>query len=411
MRRAFVFLTLSLCAATYGDEIYLQNGDRVSGLLQEISPGAFVVDTPYAGQLTIAREAVAGVTTEAVVTVFLQDGGVTVGRLVWGETGQGIDAGQGPAPLPLEHLAEAVRPGVDMEPEPEPEASPTAAAETAAEEIPVVPSPWSGMVESGLSLRSGNTDTTDFTVSAKVMYATGGHELTLKAAGAYGEADGLINTRRASGEARWQYYTSERSYLYMLGGAERDDGRKLDLRLSAAAGAGYDFLETETRTLSADAGLEYTWARWEPFTPWGRDEATSTARMAAYNGLLSTLGAIGAGGVNLDNLERLAQQLVDVRDPLRGMETMKEDSLSLRLGAVYTQKLFKLSTLSETLTLYPNLEQAGEFRGISEFAFATPLTEALELSVTLRTEYDSLAEEQGVDAWDNSLVTGLRYKF
>ena len=415
MRLVLSLLTLTLCAASSGDEIYLQNGDRVSGTLVEITEEAVVVETSYAGGLTISRDSVAGLVTAGPLTLYLQDGGVVAGQLVWGEDSQGFDDGGGFAPLPLETIAEAVRPGVA-----EKHADATPAGSVPPEEAPqeeavpqeeAAPSIWSGMVESGLTVKRGNTATTDFMLSAKAVRKTERHELTLKGAGAYGKADNVVNTQRASGEARWQYYTNEQFYVYALGGVERDDGRKLDLRVSTALGAGYDFIESETRTFSADAGLEFTWERWAPYTPWGEDDARDSIRMTAYNGLISTLGAIGAGGVNLDNLERLLGQLVDIRNPLRGAETRKEEDLSLRLGAEYTQKVFERSTLSETLTLYPNLDELGEFRGVSEFAFTTPLSETLKLSISLRTEYDSMADDQGVDPWDSTLVTGLRYEF
>jgi hypothetical protein len=123
------------------------------------------------------------------------------------------------------------------------------------------------------------------------------------------------------------------------------------------------------------------------------------------------VGGVAAGGLSLSGLERATGLLLDAVSPLRNAETRDFDDLSLRLSAAYTEKLFRASKLSETLVLYPNLSRSGEFRAVSELLFTTPLSEALLLKVSLRTEYDSLADESGVDAWDNTLLTGLRYAF
>ncbi|MFP4502040.1 MAG: YdiY family protein [Candidatus Hydrogenedentota bacterium] len=411
MHRFFIascLLLATACAgAGAGDTVYLVNGDKVSGALHEITRDTIHIETPYAGALAIVREAALGINTETAVSVFQADGGVTAVRLVWdGDTQQVADEA-GVRPMPLTAMAEVVGAGAQQAPA---EEAP-AAEESALDEVEEAPPSWGGSVESGLTVRSGNTDTTDFSLTAKLVRETADHVLTFKAAGSYGEADGAINTRRIAGEARWQAYMSDRSYLYLLGGAERDDGRKLDLRLSAALGAGYDFVDTATRTFSADLGLEYTWERWLPFTPWERGNVRDARRAEAAAAIQDLHETIAATGLTPQLAMQLNEQRALLDKPLKDFDTRREDDASLRMGAVYTQQILKHSTLSETLTLYPNIDTPGEFRGVSEFSFATPLTDVLKLSVSLRSEYDSMAGDQGVDPWDNTLVTGLRYEF
>ncbi len=61
--------------------------------------------------------------------------------------------------------------------------------------------------------------------------------------------------------------------------------------------------------------------------------------------------------------------------------------------------------------MMPNLEQLGEFRALSELVFSTPITEALSLRTSLKTEYDSLARSKNLTPWDHTLMTQLRYAF
>lgn len=400
-------LALSCTAAAHADTLYLQNGDRVSGHLLEMDAGAATILTGYAGAVTIVRDAIAALETDTARTLHLGDGGTVTGRLTV-EDGEGaLECPEGPRPLPLAQVAAVTRlePDGDEPPPPGLEAVPE---ETGA---PSPPRVWTGSVESSLALRSGNTDTTDFTLAAALRRERERHALDLKVSGAYGEADERINTRRMAGEARWQWYLTEPLYLYLLGGAERDDGRKLDVRLYTAAGLGYDIIAAGRRALSADAGLDYKWERWNPYTPAARDDARRGIRAAALAQLPDALAGLAAGGLSLAGLEQAGGLLRDVASPLRNADTRSNDDISLRLSATYTETLFKVSKLSENLVFYPNLTQTGEFRAVSELSFTTPLSEALLLKISLRTEYDSLAEESGVDPWDNTLLTGLRYEF
>jgi len=47
----------------------------------------------------------------------------------------------------------------------------------------------------------------------------------------------------------------------------------------------------------------------------------------------------------------------------------------------------------------------------NELGFTTALSEHLRLRISLLTEYDSVAEEKGVEPWDNYLLTSLRFEF
>lgn len=400
MARGMLSCTLGvalLTAAAHADTLFLENGDRLTGVLQSIAQGVVTIETGYAGTVEVQQSAVTGMETETPRALRLDDGAIVEGALETREQGTGLvrpDGGWQPVP-PAAVVALADAGETPSEPEPE------------------KPRRWSGAVDSGLTHQTGNTDTTDFHLATKVKREGARNTLTLSFNAAYGEADDIMNTRRFAGEAKWQYYLRPRLYWYLLGAAERDDGRKLDLRAQGGTGLGYDFIDNDTRTLSVDAGLNFTHEQWAPYTPWGREEAKDAARNAAFSRLNQLLLEIGQSpfGVTFQGLQDLAKTVLDLRDPLRDTETLTEEYVNLRIGAEYAQKLFKASTLSEQLVLLPNLEEFGEFRATSVLEFLTPISDRLSLRCALETEYDSLAEESGVDPWDNTFITSLRYEF
>ena len=379
------------------DRIVLSNGDRITGNLVTIAEGVATINTEYAGDITVQMEMIGVIETETACFVYMADNEVVAGRLEQLEEGMGIrteDAVHTIVPSEIAALSRTDE-GLDTIINPPP------------------PKKWSGAVDLGLALRTGNTDTTDFNFTAGVKRTGERNTLSLNFSAVYGTVDDVLNTRRYQADYRWQYYLKERMYLYTLGLAERDDGRKLEYRLQGGLGLGYDFIKQEKRSLSADIGATYTREQWNSFTPWERTATRNAIRSGAFNDLYTTLLELGAGTVFTprETLQKIYDILLDIRSPLRDFEERREDYVNLRLGLNYTQTVFKTSTLSEVLVLMPNLDEIEEFRAVSELALVTPLTEKLNLKTALKTEYDSLAEERGVEAWDNTLMTQFSYTF
>ncbi len=400
MKKIVLLILLTVFMAGFSaeaDMLILNNGDRITGTLVAIEGGVARITTAYAGEISVKMDAVSAIETDEVRAVALSDETIVEGVLVREDERMGVRA------------ADDFRPATSAD------IVALAATPEALDGMlnPPPPKKWSGTVDLGLALRSGNTDTTDFKFSVGVKRTGDRNTLALNFAAAYGAADDVLNTRRYQFDYRWQYYLQERLFLYNIGLAERDDGRKLDYRLQTGLGVGYDFIKQEKRTLSADLGATYTRERWNPFTPWERTALRDDIRSSALSDLYTTFLSIGNGAVFTPRsaLEQLYDILLDLRDPLRDYQKRNEDYVNLRLGLNFSQQIFKSSTITEALVLMPNLEEFGEFRALSELALVTPLSEKLNLKTSLKTEYDSLAEERGVNAWDNTLMTQFTYKF
>jgi hypothetical protein len=408
LRAALVPLIAAfLLAPAMADTLYLENGDVLSGDFLGLEGGKIRFTPPYTGELQIDAAALHYLVSDGPVVVTLQDGRTLEGALFVTDDTQMMETSAGLVVLAPGEISSILLPGAAPAEAPPAEEAP---AEAPAEEEK--PKLWSGHVESGLALRSGSTDRVDLSLNTALVRKTDRHVLSLSFNAAYAEVEDVINTRLYKGEAKWQYYPRERLYLYWLVGGESDDARKLDLRLNTAVGVGYDFIKQEKRTWSADIGVDYAYDRWNPFTPEERDREKEAQRAAAYAQFQNFVDQL-QGGISLDQdfLRQAWRSVLLFRDPLALYDEKEEYHLSLRAGTVFTQTLFEKGKLSETLVIYPSIDEIGDFRATSDFAFTTPLTEQLGLKVNLLTEYDSIADEVGADAWQNTLTTGLRYEF
>ncbi len=387
-----VALVLVVLSARADDILYLTNGDRLTGRVLEMREGRLSFVTTYAGNLSLDWAAVARV--ETVDAAFVKQGEKAVlrGRLVPRGDRQGVETDQGWQQLNLTAVT-----GVTRESDP-----PTPAA-----------SPWSGTTTAGFTLRSGNTDTFDAAVAIEAKREDERNTLTLGIGGAYGQAENVLNTRRHTLTAKWQFYPTDHLYLFGQGLEEQDDGRKLDRRVRVTAGLGYDFIDGDRTKLSGDLGLSHTWENWAAYTPAERDVARDTVRTAGRARLHTLTASLSDGSIapTLQTARDLLGSVLDIRKPLRDAETRSERYLNVQLGLYFERKVLEHSVLSEKITMHPSLENAGEVQLNAKLAFVTPLREHLDLQIALESAFDSTADKSDVDAWDHTFITGLRYAF
>ncbi len=218
---------------------------------------------------------------------------------------------------------------------------------------------WSGSVEAGIQIREGNTETTDIYGRVGALRRSDKHELTLSASYDYGELEGDTNTNRASAGCGYRLYQWERAYLFGAAGAERDEIKHLELRLNASSGPGYRFIDSEKTKL---------------------------------------LGEVGAG---------VTAEWYDSRE----MGSQQTTEAVLRLHGELTTKVFDRSTFSQVLTVFPSVTDFGTFKLVSDTSLTTPLSQRLDLRISVHDIYDSDPEVSGVEKNDLTFRTTLVYRF
>lgn len=214
---------------------------------------------------------------------------------------------------------------------------------------------WTGNVEAGIQIREGNTETLDLYGKVGALRKSNRRELSLKASYDFAERDDDTERNRAFAESTYRRYRSAKSYIFGTVNVEHDEIEELDFRLTAAVGPGYKWIDTEDTKLIGEAGFGAT-AEWYD----GGDQHTEAIMM---------------------------------------------------LHGLWTQKVFDESVFSQELTVYPSISDFGSFRLVSSTSLATPLSESLDLRVSLVNEYDNDPEVSGVEKNDMTFRTTVVYRF
>ncbi len=396
--RAFFAAGMLLAAPTIqADTILLKNGDRITGTVTKIDAGKVSVTTPFAGAIDIGMEHVQSIATDAPVAIEKVDGGIQEGQLSVTDTKQQITVDATPTDIPLETVKRAA-----------PD------RETLDKSIRKAARIWTGTVDTAAIFRSGETDRFDATLDLSLVRTRPIHTLTLRGLAAYGETDSSLNTQRAFGEAKWQYFfTGRRLYAFGLTTAEHDKLRRLESRYAVASGLGYKIIDTEPRKLTGELGFEYAFERWENFGIGEYNDKVDAARMLEFNNLRALLEGLSAGTIAPDLMAffRGARIIRNFAGPELGDKIRSEDYPSGRIALSYYQKLFKRSTLTDDLVVLPRIEDFGEFRVTNTLAFMTPVNEHISIRMSLLTQYDSDPGAEDIDKFDNTLTLGLRYSF
>jgi putative salt-induced outer membrane protein YdiY len=243
----FFFLTATASA----DEVFLKNGNRLSGTIVSMSEGKLVLETDFAGQLTIGWNHVDQLATDAPLTLVLADGSIIRGTPTSGETPGRIKLAAAspadPAPVELARVT-AINPPDEQ------------------------PIKLNGRINVGFNKASGNTDLKNTHIDAELLARTVSHRVTL--GGAYNRAseDNRKTEDNAMGHLKHDYFLTQAFYWYLNGLAERDRFKNLSLRTTIGPGVGYQFFEGELMNLSVETGPSYVYTNYDGA---GRDESLS----------------------------------------------------------------------------------------------------------------------------------------
>ena len=219
---------------------------------------------------------------------------------------------------------------------------------------------WRGNADLGFTLTEGNSETTSLSLGARTVWRGTGSRWTFDASLVRTTTDGEEVANRGDVSGQYDWFATGRTYLFGRAAASYNEPAGIDLRLSPAAGVGWQALEREGLELSLESGAS-----------WIRDEFSD--------------------GSSSEDVFLVASETFFLR--------LAEDT-----------------DLSQTLTWEPNTTDFGDFLLEGEVALSTMITEALGLKVSLRDQYDSepfVDPATGEQREENDLtfVTGVTYRF
>jgi putative salt-induced outer membrane protein YdiY len=217
------------------DEVYMNNGDRITGEIVNMNGGKLVIKTPYADEIGIKWAEIANLKTDKEITLLLSDE-----TLIRGNP-QGIE--QGKIKFNTSKISEPVSVSIadiiSLNPPDEP------------------PVKIKTMANIGMTFTSGNTekDTThfdgEFSARTEKNRYTAGGQLNKS------EDNGVKTESNSLGYLKYDHFLSKRWFAYANSLFEKDKFKDLSLRSALGVGIGHQFFETPVTNLSLESGLNY----------------------------------------------------------------------------------------------------------------------------------------------------------
>lgn len=224
-----ILLMLSFLTAS-ADEVYLRNGDRISGKIIRMEEGKLVIKTDYAGEITIAWQQVESLSADEKFKVVLDDETTLEGQTISPEAGK-MKLEEAPA-FNLTDI-KAINPKV------------------------LSPVRITAKINAGVELESGNSDTDDYEIDASFQARTKKSRYWLGGDFNKEKTDGNLTAKEWTAYANYDYFFTKKWFSYVRTKFEHDKFADLDLRSILGAGPGYQFFESDTLNLSFGTGPGY----------------------------------------------------------------------------------------------------------------------------------------------------------
>lgn len=225
--------TVSVQAAT----VTLNNGDKLSGELKQLSDNTLVFVSGVFGEVKIPWKDVRQLVSDDGVRVQLSDGSQVKGRMTLEQSGiVAIEPGTGgalPGNLTRSDITALNPPVVDNARK------------------------YSGRADLGGTINRGNSTDEQLHINAELIGKAPDNRYTIGLEVNEGKSANIETISNSRLLAKYDYFLSEKNYVYVSGKAERDDFADLNLRTAFGGGYGHQFSDTERYKFATEIGINY----------------------------------------------------------------------------------------------------------------------------------------------------------
>ncbi len=337
-----------LAPAAYADQVTLTNGDRLSGTVVLSDAKTLVLKTEYAGAVTLKWEFVQKIDSGQSLYIGTKGGQVIVGTVT--TTGDKLEvATKESGNVDVAKADVSFVRNADEEKK----------TEDARERLlhPGLADLWTGSLDTGFGLVSGNSQSTNFTFGLHAVRATTRDKITYYTTSAFSRSrvNGVTATtaQAIAGGVRYDLNVSEKSFAFGTVDLFNDRFQDLDLRTVLGAGGGYHAIKNERTSLDLLVGGTF-------------------------------------------NREFFS--------------TFNRSSAEVLLGETLARKVSASTAVNESLFFYPTLSSTGDFRSTFSLGLVTKLTKVLSWQTSLNDFYLS-NPPPGKKTNDLLFSTGLRLSF
>lgn len=345
-----VVLCFTFAAPVLADQVTLKNGDRLTGQIVKSDTKELVLKSEFAGTVTIQWGAIETIASTAPLYVHLATGETLVGVVT-------TNAGRFQVATPTAGTIAAAKEQVSAIQSKDEEA----AYERSIERLrnPRLLDLWTGFVDTGLSLARGNSTTTNYNLGMNAARITPRDKITVYFTSLYSKSKTngvtVLGADADRGGIRYDVNFAGRNFAFGSTDLEYDKFQRLDLRGVFGGGLGRHVVKTDTTVLDLFAG----------------------------------------GTLNKEFFSN----------------SVSRTSGEVQLGDLLNVKLNRTTQITQSLILFPNVSQSGEYRMNFDTSVVTTLNKWLGFHLTASDRYQSNPVQAGIKKNDFLLTTGLRITF
>jgi putative salt-induced outer membrane protein YdiY len=261
-----VCLLLALCVLGGGvraDVVLTSDGSRLVGIIDRLSNGELIIETNIAGTVRVDASLITGMTIDRPVTVEFTSGDRLVGTIdsPSGDNTSTMTTALGEIQVKADQVV-----GLWPQGEESPE---VVAAKQEVEETKIalrkemeetrakLTPKWSVTLEAGGSATEGNTNTLNGRGRLDVKRESSDDLLHFFLAARYDEQNNIRTTNEYLGGVNYERNVTDRWHWYTRIGLEFDEFENLDLRTTAAVGAGYYWIKKPEHELKTRVGAGF----------------------------------------------------------------------------------------------------------------------------------------------------------
>jgi small nuclear ribonucleoprotein (snRNP)-like protein len=234
------------------DQVTLKNGDRLTGTIVKSDAKTLLIKTEFAGEVNVQWDAVSAMVSSQTLHLALKDGQTIVGTVTAADNKFDVATKEtGPVTASKDAVA-AVRNDAEQK-----------AYDQQVERLrhPHLLDFWSGMLDTGLSLTRGNSDSLTYSLASKAVRATERDKITVYSDAIYTKStvNGVSSTSAHSirGGVRGDLNVREKWFVFGFTDFEYDAFQHLDLRNVLGGGLGYHVVKTEKTTFDLFGGGDF----------------------------------------------------------------------------------------------------------------------------------------------------------
>lgn len=248
-RAALALVSLFAASRVFADVVETKNGARIVGKVDKIEGGSVVVDTDYAGTLKIKQSEVAGIQTDAPVTVRLQDGTRMAGRVSTSNGAVQVTGEAATITTSVDKVAASWKVG-GTDPD-----------------IAALERHWAYEASVDVTGKTGNKEQLGTSAAVRATLKTSQDTLQFYSAYNREVSEGVKSADQFKAGVDYQNNFAGKLSWYVRDEGGFDRVKDIQLYNVAGGGFGYDFLKTPKHTLTGRAGLSYRYeAYYNPAT-------------------------------------------------------------------------------------------------------------------------------------------------